>query len=142
MANSLRAEVKHLGVDVGCAYFSWIGTEMVYGADRRERLGAARKELKGPLGKTYPVSMAADAVGQGVEEGRRIVVPPGWVRPLISMKPLVQRLTELGARSRMPKIDEDTRLEFEEKGAEAFTPTGLGGEAFTAADRARTSTRV
>jgi NAD(P)-dependent dehydrogenase (short-subunit alcohol dehydrogenase family) len=142
MANSLRTEVKHLGVDVGCAYFSWIGTEMVYGADRRERLGAARKELKGPLGKTYPVSMAADAVVQGIEERRRIVTTPGWVRPLISLKPLVQRLTELGARSRMPEIDEQTRLEFEEKGAEAFTPTGLGGEAFTAADRARSRVEI
>jgi hypothetical protein len=54
----------------------------------------------------------------------------------------VQRLTELGALPRMKQIDEDTRLEFEEKGAEAFTPTGLGGEAFTAADRARQSARV
>ena len=33
MADSLRSEVKHAGVDVGTAYFSWIGTEMVKGAD-------------------------------------------------------------------------------------------------------------
>jgi len=142
MANSLRTEVKHLGVDVGCAYFSWIGTEMVYGADRRERMGAARKELKGPLGKTYPVSMAADSVVQGIEERRRIVVTPNWIRPLISLKPLVQRLTERGALPRMADIDRDTKAEFDEKGAEAFTPTGLGGEAFTAADRARGGARV
>src|SRR4051794_90921 len=81
MANSLRAEVRHLGVDVGCAYFSWIGTEMVHGADRRERLGNARAQLKGALGKTYPVSLAADAVVAGIEERKRIVVAPGWVRP-------------------------------------------------------------
>ena len=33
-ADSLRIEVAHHGVDVGCAYFSWIDTEMVRGADR------------------------------------------------------------------------------------------------------------
>jgi NAD(P)-dependent dehydrogenase (short-subunit alcohol dehydrogenase family) len=142
MANSLRAEVKHLGVDVGCAYFSWIGTEMVHGADRRAVTGNARAQLKGPIGKTYPVSMAADAVVQGIEERRRIVVTPGWVRGLIALKPLVQRLTEIGARGRVAEVDEQTRIEAEEKGAEAFTPTGLGGEAFTAADRLRNSARV
>jgi NAD(P)-dependent dehydrogenase (short-subunit alcohol dehydrogenase family) len=142
MANSLRAEVRHLGVDVGCAYFSWIGTEMVYGADRRERLGKARQQLKGALGKTYPVSLAADAVVDGIEERKRIVVTPGWVRPMLTLKPMMQRIAELGSRSRIEQIDEDTRLEFEERGVEAFTPTGLGGEAFTAHDRARHSARV
>jgi NAD(P)-dependent dehydrogenase (short-subunit alcohol dehydrogenase family) len=142
MANSLRSEVRHLGVDVGCAYFSWIGTEMVHGADRRAISGNARAKLKGPLGKTYPVSMAADAIVAGIEERKRIVVTPSWVRGMIALKPLVQRLTDLGARGRVAEIDEQTRIEFEEKGAEAFTPAGLGGEAFTAADRARNAARV
>src|SRR3954453_4162119 len=31
----LRMEVRHLGVDVGVAYFSWIDTEMVRGAERQ-----------------------------------------------------------------------------------------------------------
>jgi NAD(P)-dependent dehydrogenase (short-subunit alcohol dehydrogenase family) len=142
MANSLRSEVRHLGVDVGCAYFSWIGTEMVYGADRRAVNGDARSQLKGPIGKTYPVSMAADAVVDGIEERKRIVVTPGWVRGLIALKPLVQRLTDLGSRSRVAEVDEQTRIEAQEHGAEAFTPTGLGGEAFTAADRRRRGAAV
>ena len=35
-ANSLRLELKHHGVDVGVAYFSWIGTDMVSGADEHQ----------------------------------------------------------------------------------------------------------
>ena len=34
-ADCLRTEVAHLGVDVGVAYFSWIDTDMVRGADAR-----------------------------------------------------------------------------------------------------------
>src|SRR5215211_2433768 len=50
-ANSLRAEVKHLGVDVGCAYFAFIDTDMVSGSDSHPALGFARARLPGALGK-------------------------------------------------------------------------------------------
>src|SRR4051812_20127588 len=96
MANSLRTETKHLGVDVGCAYFSWIGTEMVNGADESPVTAKMRSMLKGPLATTYPVSMAADAIVEGIEERKRLVVVPKWARVGIALKPLFQRLSELG----------------------------------------------
>ena len=40
----------------GVAYFSWIDTEIVRGADRTELGATMRATLKGPLAKTYPVS--------------------------------------------------------------------------------------
>ncbi len=141
MANALRVEVKHLGVDVGVAYFSWIGTEMVYGADRNPVWGHSRQELKGPMGKTYPVSMCADAVVQGLEERRRIVVTPKWVRAMIALKPLVQRMIDLGGRD----VEEADRLTAEAlaQGTEdPFAPTGLGGQAFSEAEKRRTGATV
>jgi NAD(P)-dependent dehydrogenase (short-subunit alcohol dehydrogenase family) len=137
MANSLRTEVKHLGVDVGVAYFSWIGTDMVHGADESPIGARMRGLLKGPFGKTYPNSLAADAVVRGIAERRRIVVAPNWVRPMISMRTVAQRLSEGQTADVMPEIDELTRQEAETRGAEAFEPMGAGGQAFIEAEKAR-----
>jgi NAD(P)-dependent dehydrogenase (short-subunit alcohol dehydrogenase family) len=41
-SNALRLEVRHLGVDVGVAYFSWIATDMVAGGDAHPAFGFAR----------------------------------------------------------------------------------------------------
>ncbi|MEA2480162.1 MAG: hypothetical protein QOJ07_2084 [Thermoleophilaceae bacterium] len=142
MANSLRSEVKHLGVDVGCAYFSWIGTEMVHGADRTPVGQKARGQLKGPFGKTYPVALAADAVVRGIEERRRIVVTPSWVRPLISMRSIVQRVSESESTKHIEEIDQVTREDFEARGAEAFEPVGEGGKAFVEAEKRRSGAAV
>ena len=43
--NSLRAEVKNLGVDVGVGYFSFIDTDLVRGADAHPALGHLRGEI-------------------------------------------------------------------------------------------------
>ena len=136
MANSLRMEVKHLGVDVGCAYFSWIGTDMVHGADETPIGAKIRSLLKGPFGKTYPTALAADAVLRGVEERRRIVVAPDWVRGFVTMRAALQRLSEGQVAKVMPEVDELTRAEAEAKGAEAFEPMGAGGRAAVEAEKA------
>ena len=53
-ADSLRAEVAHHGVAVGVAYFSWIATEMVSGADATPASGMMRGRMRGPLGEDLP----------------------------------------------------------------------------------------
>ena len=137
MADALRGEVRHLGVAVGQAYFSWIGTEMVRGGDEHPIAQKMRTTLRGPLAKTYPASMAADAIIEGIEERRRIVVTPGWVRPMVSMKTALQRLVDLPRRKLIPEVEELTRQEMAERGSELWEPTGAGGRAFVAADRER-----
>ena len=59
MGDSLRGEVKHLGVDVGVAYYSWIDTEMVRGADDHPAAQFMRTKLRGPAAKTYTSSRPA-----------------------------------------------------------------------------------
>jgi NAD(P)-dependent dehydrogenase (short-subunit alcohol dehydrogenase family) len=141
MADSLRGEVAHLGVDVGQAYFSWIGTDMVYGGDDSPISQRMQQELRGPMAKRYPVSMAADAIIQGIEERRRIVVTPRWVRPMIAIKTALQRLAESQRGTIIPEIEELTRQEIAKHGAaEVFEPSGAGGRAFSEVDREREST--
>src|SRR4051812_15289983 len=57
-AHATRIEVKHLGVDVGVAYFSWIDTDMVRGGDEHPSFTRMRASLKPPFSKTYPVADA------------------------------------------------------------------------------------
>ena len=49
--DSLRGEVKHLGVDVGVGYFGFIDTDMVRGADAHPAIGKLREQMGGPTGQ-------------------------------------------------------------------------------------------
>ena len=104
-ANALRLEVRHLGVDVGVAYFSWIATDMVAGADAHPAIGFARADLRGPLATTHPVSSAGAAVLDGISRRRRWVTVPSWLRGVLVLRglwPLFDRLAR-------PRRDRDRR---------------------------------
>jgi NAD(P)-dependent dehydrogenase (short-subunit alcohol dehydrogenase family) len=135
LALALRAETQGFGVGVGVAYFSWIDTEMVRGAERLELSTAMKATLSGPLAKTYPVSAAAEAVVRGIERRSRIVACPRWLIPLMWLKPILPRLTEQKLRQDIARFDEIAEREARERGSE---PVGAGG----AAERAARSARV
>ena len=129
-ADSLRNEVAHLGVDVGCAYFSWIDTPMVRGADATAIGGAMRGKLKGIVGKTYPVSAAAEAVALGIERRASHVMAPGWIRVLLLLRGFMQPLTDLQARGSAAEADRIAQTEVDARGAQAASrPVGEGGAA-------------
>ena len=136
-ANCLRSEVKHLGVDVGVAYFSWIDTDLVRGADDRRGYRELRARLRGPLATTHPLSSVGDAVLEGIEERRRWVFVPKWAAGLLWVRHLVQRLSASQAVRNMPEFEQIAIAELEEIGVErAGEPVGPGGRA--AAEAART----
>ena len=128
-ANSLRIEVRHLGVDVGVAYFSWIETEMVRGGDEREEFETLRGELRGPLSKTYPVGVAGAAVRRGIERRARWVTVPGWLRGPLFLRQLMQFGAEAGLRSRMELFDQAAVEAKARLGSELEHPVGAGGRA-------------
>jgi NAD(P)-dependent dehydrogenase (short-subunit alcohol dehydrogenase family) len=130
LALALRVETQAFGVGVGVAYFSWIDTEMVRGADRLELSSAMRATLSGPLAKTYPVSAAAEAVVRGIERRSRIVACPRWLVGLMWLKPILPRLTEQKLRKDIARFDEIAEREARERGSDAV---GAGGEAERAA---------
>lgn len=132
LAHALRAETQDFGVGVGVAYFSWIDTEMVRGADRTEIGAAMRAALKGPLARTYPVSAAAEAVVRGIEQRRRIVACPRWLIALMAIKPLLPWLTEKTVKRDIAEFD---RIAEREVAARGSDPVGAGGAAEMAGRR-------
>ena len=133
LGQALRVETQGFGVDVGVAYFSWIDTEMVRGADRTELGATMRAGLKGPLARSYPVSAAAEAVARGIEHRQRIVAcPRGLLTTLMALRPLLPRLTELTLRRDIAEFD---RIAEREAATSGSDPVGAGGAAELAGRR-------
>jgi NAD(P)-dependent dehydrogenase (short-subunit alcohol dehydrogenase family) len=118
LLNVLRIEVHHLGVDVGVAYFSWIDTDMVRGAETQHAgFAAMRKGLRGPAGKTLPVGDAADAIVRGVQRRSRRVVAPGFVGALYRLRGLIPELVDRQALKSAPDVDRFTAEMVAERGS-------------------------
>lgn len=129
MGNSLRAELKHLGVDVGVAHMTFVDTDMVRGVDEHPVFGKVRTGI--PLvGKTYPLEFAVDKFTQGINKRSRVVHVPGWIGPLKIFRSLIPHLVELGARFNVPKADRAALADIEARGAAASSrASGAGGQA-------------
>lgn len=137
-ADCLRTEVAPLGVGVGVAYFSWIDTDMVRGADERPGIGTMRKKISGPMGKTYPLANVADAVTEGVASRARRVLVPGWIRAMLLLRGPLATLLDLGGRREVREVEERMLAEIARNGAAATSaPVGAGGAADSAAREAR-----
>ena len=129
-ADSLRAEIRHRGVGVGVAYFSWIDTDMVRGGDEHPAFTGLRSSVRGPGGRTYPVSAAGEAVVNGIERRSRIVVVPGWVRGLMALRGLLPRIVDRRAAPFMPEIEARQQAAIDSVGVTAASaPVGPGGRA-------------
>jgi NAD(P)-dependent dehydrogenase (short-subunit alcohol dehydrogenase family) len=127
--NALRIEVEHLGVGVGAAYFSWIETEMTTAIEDRRDFAVMRSSRGGPMAKTYPVSLAANAIVQGIETRARWVTAPGWIRVMLILRGVLQPLIERRVRDKMPQLDRLSAEEAERLGERADAPMGPGGDA-------------
>ena len=128
-ANSLRIEMRPHGVDVGVAYFSWIDTEMVRGGDRRREFATLRGEMRGPLAKTYPASVAGKAVVRGIERRARWVTVPNWLRVPLVLRQLMQFGAEAAIASRMEEFERASIEEMKRLEVDPAAPVGAGGEA-------------
>ncbi len=112
-ANALHLELKHHGVDVGCAHMSWIDTPLVQDAKRdssgfRELLAS----LPTPLNRTTDVQSCVDGFVKGLANRSRRVFVPGWVGHVHRLRTIVTtRLGEGTTLRHAPKIlqkmDED-----------------------------------
>jgi NAD(P)-dependent dehydrogenase (short-subunit alcohol dehydrogenase family) len=114
----LRMEVRHLGVGVGVAYFSWIDTEMVRGsAHHHPGFASMRSSLRGPIGRTLPVGAAGDAIARGVRERRRTVTAPGFVSVIYRVRGLIPELLEHAGARRGAEVDRYTAELIAQRGA-------------------------
>ena len=89
------------GVDVGCAYFAFIDTDMVSQAFEHPVIqDGLREDLPGPMGGVAPLSSVGEAIATGVEKRSRWVTVPKWVAPLIVARGVLQPLVEWGTKQR------------------------------------------
>jgi NAD(P)-dependent dehydrogenase (short-subunit alcohol dehydrogenase family) len=138
-SNALRAEVAHLGVDVGVGYFAFIDTDMVRGGDSHPVFRKLRAEVPGPFGKTYPLSDAVTEIVAGIEQRRRSVVFPSWVRTVLVLRGVLGRLLDRGGREPAAEMDAAFERDVAERGARAASqPVGPGGRAAARREPSRT----
>jgi NAD(P)-dependent dehydrogenase (short-subunit alcohol dehydrogenase family) len=135
--NSLRAEVRHLGVGVGVVHPTWIATDMVAGADSHPVFGRLRGSAPGLLGKTYPPEVAVALMSAGIAKRARVVHVPGWVGALKLIRALIPRVVELGARRTVPAADAAMLEDIATRGAEESSLVGPGGAAAARSARAK-----
>ncbi|MGW0158856.1 SDR family oxidoreductase [Mycobacterium sp. NPDC003323] len=110
-ANTLRLEVAHRGVDVGCAHMSWIDTPLVQ--DAKADLSTFREMLTrmpGPLKKTTTVADCGAAFVRGIERRSKRIYSPSWVgvfrwiRPVVST-PVAERDIRRFTPELLPQLD-------------------------------------
>ena len=103
---------------------------MVQGADRSKVGAMLRGALKGPLGKTLPLSAAVDSTVEGIEHRSRRVLTPGWLRAVLLVRGLLNGpATDRQTATVMPEADRVAAQEAFERGAAASAAVGAGGEA-------------
>ncbi len=134
--NALRQEVHHLGVDVGVAYFPWLSTDLVSGADEHPAFAFFRSQLRSPFNKAYPVEIAAEALARGLERRSKRVAVPGWVRGALLARGVLDQIAERDARKWGAELDRMYEAELREQGEAATRPVGAGGAAVSEADAA------
>jgi NAD(P)-dependent dehydrogenase (short-subunit alcohol dehydrogenase family) len=135
-ANALRAEVKHLGVDVGVVHPTWIATDMVNSADEHPVFGGMRAANGGLASKTYPLSVAVDLISAGIAKRTRAVHVPGWVGVLKLFRALIPRVVEWQARRFVPAGDKASIEDIEKRGAVEASLVGPGAKAAARRDGA------
>ena len=132
LADAMRLEVEHEGVSVGVAYFGWIDTELVReGMSDRSAAALRRRGGRWPLTKDYPAGGAARAVADGIERRARTVAYPGWVRPILVARGLLQPLVEWQLRragAAAAVADSDERLRALRAGATVAAEATRGGD--------------
>jgi NAD(P)-dependent dehydrogenase (short-subunit alcohol dehydrogenase family) len=131
-AGSLRAEVRHLGVDVGIAYFSWIATDMVNSADQHPVFGPIRTGMPGIAGKKYPVSAVGKAVVKGIGRRAKTIHVPGWVGALKIFRAFTPKVVDRQSAKSIPEGDRAMIEDIAKRGVEESSrPVGPGGAAAT-----------
>jgi NAD(P)-dependent dehydrogenase (short-subunit alcohol dehydrogenase family) len=127
--NTLRAEVRHFGVAVGVAHPTWISTDMVNSADEHPVFGPLRGSMPGPLGRTYPLSLAVNAFATGIAKRSRTIHIPANLLLAKLVRALIPPVVELGSIRIVPKADAAALRDVEARGAAASAPVGPGGSA-------------
>lgn len=114
-ADALSQELRPTGATVGCAYLSWVDTDLVRDVDELlPSMQLLRRRLPWPLRATTTPSDAAAALADGIRaRARRTMVPGGiallrWTRPAMTSRAGEAVMGLLGHRL-IPRMDRESR---------------------------------
>lgn len=112
-AQALRLEVAGHGVDVGCAYFGAIDTDMVRTSAKDPAIAEMMSSLSGLIAQPIPATAAAEAIARGVAGRRRRVYAPSHILPLLvlpaAVAPLIERAGRKGTRAAVALANQRAR---------------------------------
>ncbi len=109
-SDCLRAELAPSGVQVGCAYFGFLDTDLVRGGYAQPSAQLAQDGTPSFIRNPAPVSKAIDAIERGIERRSPRVWAPRWVGPMISLRGVLQPLIERRLRSEPERIAQAVKL--------------------------------
>ncbi len=109
-SDCLRAELAPSGVQVGCAYFGFLDTDLVRGGYAQPSAQLAQDGTPSFIRNPAPVSKAIDAIERGIEHRSPRVWAPRWVGPMISLRGVLQPLIERRLRSEPERIAQAVKL--------------------------------
>lgn len=116
LADSMRIEVHASGAKVGVAYFAEIDTDMTsrgFGTEAASKLARV-----GPFTKVAPLEKAVSALERGISRRSRTIGAPGFVLPMLPVRPIAQRVVDFSMRRNLTEVLEIARREH----AELTTP--------------------
>jgi len=115
LCDTLRAEVSHLGIAVGVAYFGWLDTDLVKTGEAHPAFNFMRMHLPRPLRAIAPVEIAVKAIADGVARRKRRVMAPGWLRAALAMRWFISGNAR-SYRELMPEIERLCAAEAKKRG--------------------------
>ncbi len=110
MTDALRQETLPSGGRVGCAYFGFIDTDLVRGSFSAPSASAMMSRAPGFVRNPIPLSRAVDAIERGIERRAARLWAPRWVGPMLTLRGLIQPLTERQTASDTQGLAESLRL--------------------------------
>lgn len=109
LGNTLRAELKPFGARAGVAYFAELDTDMT---SRGFDTEAARSLTGGKtVSRVSSLDCGIDALERGIARRSRRIFAPGWIRPLVPLRDLAQRVIDLRRYDDLPGALQTARRE-------------------------------
>lgn len=105
LTNSIRQEMKPFGVDVGCAYFGFIDTDLVRGSFDHPSSQELNSLMPSFVRTAASVDEAVDAIERAVRNRSARAWAPRFVGGTLALRGLIQPLTEM----RMNRVPDKVR---------------------------------
>jgi NAD(P)-dependent dehydrogenase (short-subunit alcohol dehydrogenase family) len=86
---ALRAELVPHGVGVGVAYYLFLDTPMVREGEQIAAFSRTKRDLPGPIGRTYPLEPAIGVTVRAIERRARRVAYPRFLYGVMALRGLL-----------------------------------------------------